>query len=77
MLESLQNYHQWHGRLKPRSPPTLGLLPALLDQEMGFVRGGGGERGGETNEKRESSRRQSGRLRGSAGGGGVGARGEK
>lgn len=74
MLESLRSYHQWRGRLKPRPPPTLGLLPALLDQEMGFVRGEGGGR--ETNKEKESSRRQSGRLKGS-GGGGVGISGGK
>lgn len=64
VLKSLQSYHQWHGRLKPRPPPTLGLLPALLNQEMGFLP----QKKGEANEREESSRRQGGRLRGSGGG---------
>ena len=37
VLDSLRTYDAWHDRLTPRPSPTLGLLPALLDQEMGFA----------------------------------------
>ena len=39
LVAALQSRSYRH--LKPRPPPTQGLLPALLDEEMGFAAAGG------------------------------------